>query len=89
MGHQKWVLIGNKECIDFKDKLHKTQEAVLDVLGKSAGAHFHKKYLLQKDKKADPSAIPLDLSSVNENCFEEIYVQETLIDFKTSEGEVI
>ena len=50
MGHQKWILIGNKDCIDFKDKIQKSKEAVLDVLGKSAGTHFHKKFLLKKDK---------------------------------------
>jgi hypothetical protein len=21
MGHQKWILIGNKDCADFKDKI--------------------------------------------------------------------
>lgn len=61
MGHQKWFLINNIECVDFKDKIWKTKEAVLDVLGKSAGVHFHKKFLLKKIPKADPSAIPLDL----------------------------
>jgi hypothetical protein len=57
MGHQKWFLINNIECVDFKDKIWKTK----DVLGKSAGVHFHKKFLLKKVPKADPSAIPLDL----------------------------
>lgn len=46
MGHQKWVLIRNSDCDDFKDKIQKTKEAVLEVLGKSAGTHFHKKFLL-------------------------------------------
>ena len=48
MGHQKWFLIKNKECVDFKDKIQKTKEAVLETLGKSAGTHFHKKFLLKK-----------------------------------------
>ena len=89
MGHQKWVLIKNKDCVDFKDKIQKTKEAVLDVLGKSAGTHFHKKFLLKKDPQADISAIPLDLSLLDENCFEEIIISETFIDFKTNEGDVI
>jgi len=42
-------LIGNKECVDFKDKIKKSKDAVLNVLGKSAGTHFHKKFLLKKD----------------------------------------
>lgn len=46
MGHQKWIFISNEECSDFNDKIKKTKEAVLDVIGKSAGAHFYKKLLL-------------------------------------------
>ena len=74
MGHQKWVLIGNKDCIDFKDKIQKSKEAVLDVLGKSAGTHFHKKFLLAKDKQADDSVLPLNLVKVDNACLEEIHV---------------
>lgn len=51
MGHQKWFLIKNNDCNDFKDKIQKTKEAVLNVLGKSAGTHFHKKFLLKKSPK--------------------------------------
>ena len=50
----------------------KTKEAVLDVIGKSAGTHFHKKLLLRKDKTADISALPLDIQKIDENCYEEI-----------------
>lgn len=89
MGHQKWILIGNKDCIDFKDKIQKSKEAVLDVLGKSAGTHFHKKFLLKKDKQADDSVLPLNLDQLDNACLEEIQVSETFIDYKTSEGEVI
>ena len=53
MGHQKWFLIKNKECVDFKDKIQKTKEAVLETLGKSAGTHFHKKFLLRKEPVQD------------------------------------
>ena len=49
MGHQKWILIKNSDCIDFKDKIQKAKEAVLDVLGKMTGTHFHKKFLLKKE----------------------------------------
>ena len=89
MGHQRWVLIKNSECTDFKDKIEKAKEAVLDVIGKSTGTHFHKKFLLQKEKMADSSVNPLDLSKVDENCYEEIYISETFIEAKSSEGEVI
>ena len=89
MGHQKWFLINNIECVDFKDKIWKTKEAVLDVLGKSAGVHFHKKFLLKKVPKADPSAIPLDLLNLDQDRIEEVYISETFIDYKTNEGEVI
>lgn len=65
MGHQKWILIKNTDCKDFGDKIQKTKEAVLDTIGKSAGTHFHKKFLLQKQKCADTSVIPLDLSSID------------------------
>ena len=65
MGHVKWFLIGNKDCNSFKEKIQKTKEAVLDVLGKSAGTHFHKKYLLKKDPKADSSVLPIDLSAID------------------------
>jgi hypothetical protein len=64
MGHQKWFLIKN-DCHDFKDKIQRCKDAVLDVLGKSAGTHFHKKFLLKKSPKADSAAIPLDLSNLN------------------------
>ena len=84
MGHQKWVLIKNSECVDFKDKIEKAKEAVLDVIGKSTGTHFHKKFLLYKEKVADSSVIPVDLSNLDENCYEEIYISETFIDAKSS-----
>lgn len=87
MGHQKWFLIKNTDCKDFKDKIQKTKEAVLDTLGKSAGTHFHKKFLLKKQAKPDSSAIPLDLSSID--FYEEITVSETFIDFVSNEGEVL
>jgi len=48
MGHQKWIFVNNSECTDFNDKIKKTKSAVLDVIGKSAGAYFYKKLLLQK-----------------------------------------
>ena len=75
--------------MDFKDKIQKSKESVLDVLGKSAGTHFHKKFLLKKDKQADISVLPLDISQIPVGCYEEIYISETFIDFKTNEGEVI
>lgn len=68
MGHQKWILIKNTECADFGEKIQKTKEAVLDTIGKSAGTHFHKKLLLQKENKADISVIPMDLSGIDKNC---------------------
>ena len=89
MGHQRWVLINNSECKDFKDKIEKAKEAVLDVIGKSTGTHFHKKFLLYKEKMADASVIPLNLSRLDEYCYEEIYISETCIEAKSSEGEVI
>jgi len=88
MGHQKWILVKNNDCKNFTEKIKRTKDAVLEVLGKSAGTHFHKKFLLQKDQKADDSALPMDLSSINQNCFEEIYISETFIDYTTNEGEV-
>ena len=89
MGHQKWILIKNTDCPTFMDKIDKTKEAVLETIGKSAGTHFHKKLLLRKDPKADISALPIDLQGVDQNCFEEIYLSETFIDYKTKEGEVM
>ena len=65
MGHQKWIFISNVECTDFNDKIKKTKSAVLDVIGKSAGAYFHKKLLLQKFPQADSSAIPLEFSLID------------------------
>jgi hypothetical protein len=53
MAHQKWFLIKNTDCADFREKIQKTKEAVLDVLGKGAGCRFHKKFLLCKDILAD------------------------------------
>mmetsp|Transcript_1897 Transcript_1897/g.2647 ORF Transcript_1897/g.2647 Transcript_1897/m.2647 type:complete len:157 (-) Transcript_1897:531-1001(-) len=49
MGHQKWILLKNTDCVDFKDKIKKAMESVLEMLGKSAGTHFHKKLLLKKE----------------------------------------
>ena len=82
-------MIKNNDCVDFKDKIQKTKEAVLDTLGKSAGTHFHKKFLLKKSPKADSSAVPIDLSGIEDNCYEEITVSETFVEFKSSEGEVV
>ena len=59
------------------------------MIGKSAGAHFHKKLLLWKFPQADSSAIPFDFSSIDKGYFEEINIQETFIDYKTREGSVI
>jgi hypothetical protein len=39
--------------------------------------------------KADSSMVPLDLSKVDDNCYEEIHLSETFIDYSTTEGEVI
>lgn len=61
----------------------------MDVIGKTAGAHFHKKLLLQKCPKADISAIPLDYSLIDQVYTEEINIWETFIDYKTREGDVI
>lgn len=60
MGHQNWILIKNTDCKDFDDKIKKVKESVLNVLGKSTGTHFHKKFLLKKKKMQDSSAMPLD-----------------------------
>jgi hypothetical protein len=49
------------------DKITKTKESVLDVLGKSAGTHFYKKFLLRKDPRADISSLPLDLKIDHDN----------------------
>lgn len=89
MGHQRWILIGNRDCSDFQNKIQNVKESVLDVLGYSAGAFFHKKFLLAKDKQADNRVLPIDLSGIRDSSFEEIFVTETMIDYKTSEGEVI
>ena len=62
---------------------------MLDVIGKSAGTHFHKKFLLQKEPQADISVIPLDLTQLDQNQYEEIYISETFIDHKSNEGEVV
>lgn len=89
MGHVKWFLIDNKGCQNFKEKIQKTKEACLDVLGKSAGTHFHKKLLLQKDPKADSSVLPINFGDMDQSCFEEIHLSETFIDYQTAEGEVL
>lgn len=57
------------------------------MLGKSAGTHFHKKFLLKKQPKEDSSAIPLDLSI--QSHVEEVNISETFIDFSSPEGSVI
>jgi len=75
--------------VDFKDKIQKTKEAVLEVLGKSAGTHFHKKFLLRKEKTIDSSVIPMDLSTINDECYEEINLSEIFIDYQTKEGTVV
>ena len=89
MGHQNWIFIGNEECSDFNEKIKKTKEAVLEVIGKSPGAHFNKKILLQKSLKVDSSAIPLESSLIDKAFYEEISIWKTFIDYKTNEGEVI
>jgi hypothetical protein len=38
---------------------------------------------------ADSSVVPLNLSGLDENCYEEIYISETFIEAKSNEGEVL
>lgn len=48
MGHQKWILIKNEDCQNFKEKIMKVKDACLEILGISAGHEFNKKFLLAK-----------------------------------------
>lgn len=59
------------------------------MLGKSAGTHFYKKFLLKKHHKADGSALPLDLVNLKQGNIEEITINETFIDSASHEGNVI
>lgn len=93
MGHQNWILIKNTECRDFDDKIDKTKESVLNVLGKSAGTTFHKKFLLKKEKMQDVAVMPLGLGKPNlknmSQSFEEIQITEIFIDEKHFEGDEV
>ena len=90
MGHaNKWEQISNKECKDFDEKISRAKEFVLDVLGKSAGSKFAKKYLLRKVKKASIDIMPLGLTELDQRTYEEVFVSETFINYNTDEGEVV
>lgn len=89
MGHQKWILIKNEDCATFKDKIMKVKESCLEVLGKSAGHQFHKKFLLSKELKADSSVLPMDIANLDQYSVEEMLLDETFINYQTNEGKVI
>ena len=88
-----WILIKNTDCRDFDDKIDKAKESVLNVLGKSAGTSFHKKFLLKKKKMQDVSAMPLDLVNLRQRSvsqsFEEIQITEVFIDERHYEGDQV
>ena len=83
MGHQKWILVSNEDNMSFEEKIKKTKESVMDVIGKSAGTYFHKKLLLQKITTPDKSAIPLDFSKIKHNVLEEILITETFLNYQS------
>ena len=91
--HFNWVCIKNVDeegkVIDFKQKIERSKEAVLDVIGKNAGTKFYKKILLKKIKTADKTILPIDLSMIDQRMYEEIYIYETFINQKSNEGKVI
>ena len=91
MGHaNKWGIVYNTECKDFNDKISRAKDFVMDVLGKSAGSCFAKKFLLKKVKKNNKTVMPLALNEeIDERCFEEVDVAETFINYFSNEGEVI
>ena len=53
----------------------------MQVIGLSAGTYFHKKFLIKKYEKEDKSAIPINLSNIDSNFLEEIYISETFIKY--------
>lgn len=81
MGHQKWILIKNEDCATFKDKIMKVKESCLEVLGKSAGHQFHKKFLLSKEVKNDSSVLPMDIANLDQYSVEEMLLDETFINY--------
>ena len=89
MGHQNWYLIKNSDCKDFDEKINHAKESVLNLLGKSTGTHFHKKFLLKKKKMQDNLAMPLDLDDNTSHAFEEIQITETFLDVKRHEGDEV
>lgn len=79
----------NNDHSSFQGKIQKAKEAVLEVMGKSTCTHFYKKFLLRKDHSNQDSFVPIDLSGLDENCYEETQISETFIDAKSPEGEVL
>ena len=63
-GHaNKWGIVTNKECKNFDEKVSRAKDFVLDVLGKSGGSTFAKKFLLKKVKKNNRTDMPLALGN--------------------------
>ena len=82
--HQSWTLIKNSDCKDFKEKMIKVRERVLDAIGKEGGRQFYKKFLLQKSSRI---GFPVDLDQAGE--YETIDISITQIDFVSEQGEVL
>lgn len=88
MGHKHWVLIDNS-ATDFMQKINRAKQQVQNILGHNTGSSFYKKFLLRK-ANASPTqktAVPIHLGR-NQH-FEESEVEETFINYSTSEGRVV
>ena len=44
--HQHCLQINNKDCTSFDEKIDKTKQAVLEIMGKSTDTHFLDKFPL-------------------------------------------
>jgi thymidylate kinase len=61
VGHPQFVIVHNKDCPKFEDKIRKVYTTVLHMIGRPQEApKFYKKYLLEKDPTSPIPKLPED-----------------------------
>ena len=51
--HPKWMMIDNRNSLNFDDKMNRAKEAAYNILGIHTGAKFFKKFILKKTIQID------------------------------------
>ena len=88
MGHKSWFMIDNS-MPDFTSKINAAKQQVQNILGRTGGTSFYKKFLLRKNSKRSMVLTTVPINLPEEQHYEESEVSETFIRFGTNEGKVV